>query len=160
MVVGLISDTNDRYDVMAAAVRLLVDAGAEFVIHCGDVGNRRVLDPLAGLAAGFVWGDRDKDRMGLLRHADNLGIQCFGVFGDFDAGGKRIAVTHGDDPKLIRRLVKERLYDVIVHGHTREATDTTDGATRIISPGPLDGTAKSVALLDTATGVVKTINLS
>lgn len=159
MLVGLLSDTNDRYDVMAGAVRLLVGAGAGFIVHCGDVGNRKVLDPLGGLAAGFVWGDRDKDRMGLLRHADHLGIQCYGVFGDFEVDGKRIAITHGDDTRLLKRLVKEQLYDLILHGHVREALDTTEGNTRIITPGTLDGAKKSVALLDVAGGQVQVLSV-
>ena len=44
MIVGVLSDTNDRFDVMATAVRVLADAGAELIVHCGDIGNRKVLD--------------------------------------------------------------------------------------------------------------------
>lgn len=159
MLVGIISDTNDRFDVMATAVRVLADAGAELFVHCGDIGNRKVLDPLAGYNAAFVWGDRDADRMGLLRHADNLGIQCFGVLGEFESGGKTVAVIHGNDAKLTKRLVREKLYDYILVGHTKSTVDERQERTRVISPGALDGAEKTVALLDTETDTLQIINV-
>jgi predicted phosphodiesterase len=159
MLVGIMSDTSDRFDVMATAVRVLLDAGAEFFVHCGDVGNRKVLDPLAGLPSAFVWGDRDTDRMGLLRHADSLGIQCFGVLGDFEIDGKRVAVTHGNDPKLVRRLVKEGLYAYLLQGSSRTGGEEKIDETRVIRPGALDGPDKSVALLDTSTDAVQLIRV-
>jgi putative phosphoesterase len=159
MLVGIISDTNDRFDVMATAVRVLADAGAELFVHCGDIGNRKVLDPLAGLNAAFVWGDRDADRMGLLRHADNLGIQCFGVLGELESNGKSLAVIHGNDAKLTRRLVKEKLYDYLLVGHSKVAQDERQGRTRLISPGSLEGAEKTVVLLDTETDTVQVINV-
>jgi putative phosphoesterase len=158
MIVGVLSDTNDRFDVMATAVRVLADAGAELIVHCGDIGNRKVLDPLAGLNAAFVWGDRDSDRMGLLRHADNLGIRCFGVLGELDdASGKTLAVFHGNDAKFMKKLVREKLYDYLFVGHSKAAIDEREGRTRVISPGSLDGPEKTVALLDTETDTLKII---
>ena len=49
MVLGILSDTHDTADAMTVAVALLQSRGAEFFIHCGDVGSTRILDCLAGL---------------------------------------------------------------------------------------------------------------
>ena len=55
MLIGILSDTHDRIETMAAAVQLLQSRGAEYFIHCGDVGSPAVLDYLAGQKACFVW---------------------------------------------------------------------------------------------------------
>jgi putative phosphoesterase len=144
---------------MATAVRVLADAGAELFVHCGDIGNRKVLDPLAGLNAAFVWGDRDADRMGLLRYADQMGIRCFGAFGELQTESKAIAVIHGNDTKMTRRLVKEKLYDYMLVGHSKSTVDERSGRTRLISPGSLEGPTKTVALLDSETDTLQIIQV-
>jgi predicted phosphodiesterase len=99
--------------------------------------------------------------MGLLRYADNLGIQCFGVLGEFQSdNGKSVAVIHGNDTKLTKRLVRERMYDYILVGHAKTSIDERQDRTRVISPGALDGTEKTIALLDTETDTLKIINVS
>jgi len=156
MLVGLISNSSGRADAMAAAANALRDRGADLIIHCGDVGGRHVLDELAKLDAGFVWGDRDTDRMGLLRHARNLNLLCFGLLGELDLDGKRAVLVHGDDKKLVRRLLDEQQYDYLFCGHDVEADDRKVGKTRIINPGSLHGSPfRSAALLSTTSGEVK-----
>jgi len=39
VLIGILSDTHDRVDAMAAAMKLLRDAGAQFFIHCGAWAN-------------------------------------------------------------------------------------------------------------------------
>src|SRR5688500_16587815 len=97
MLIGLLSDTHDKIDAMAEGMRLLRERGAEYFIHCGDVGSIHVLDHLAGLPAAFVWGNTDWDRMGLQRYAETIGVRCFGAYGELTLGGKEIALLHGDD---------------------------------------------------------------
>ena len=62
MLIGILSDTHDRVEAMAEAMRVLKEAGARYFIHCGDVGSERVLDYLAGEPGGFVFGNTDWDR--------------------------------------------------------------------------------------------------
>src|SRR5687768_6997459 len=95
---GVISNSDGRAESVASAVSIFKSAGATLIVHCGDVGGRHVLDALAGdIPTAFVWGDRDKDRMGLLRYAHSVGIDCLGLMGDLDIDDKKIAVVHGDD---------------------------------------------------------------
>ena len=151
MLIGILSDTHDRTEAMAAAVQLLQSRGAEYFIHCGDVGSPAVLDFLAGLKACFVWGNCDWDRLGLQRYAKSIEIDCFGVFGDLELDGKRIALIHGDDPTLKRRLLSEQKHDYLLQGHTHVRQDVRVGRMRIINPGALHrANPKTVALLDTA----------
>ena len=162
MLVGLISNSNGRADAMAAAAALLRDRGADLLVHCGDVGGRHVLDELAQtrVDAAFVWGDRDADRMGLLRHARNLNLVCFGLLGELDLDGKLAVLVHGDDKKLLRRLIDEQQYDYILCGHESEGEDRKVGKTRIINPGALHGApSRSAALLSTTSGEVKFVTV-
>jgi len=160
MLVGLLSDSYDRVDATSIAVQMLLAEGAEYLLHCGDLGSRRVLDCFKGLSAGFVWGEHDRDRMGLLRYADSLQLQCFGVLGDFALEDKRIGITHGNDRSLLKRLIAEGQHDFLLHGHATEIKDETHGRTRVITPGVLHGGSQRTAvLLDTMAGTVKVIRV-
>jgi putative phosphoesterase len=150
MLIGILSDTHDRVDAAAAAMKLLRGQNCEFFIHCGDVGNEGVLDCLAGERAAFVWGNNDFGEPDLVRYAERLGIQCLGRFGDMTLDGKRFAITHGDDVRLIKRLLASQDYDYLLQGHTHMKTDRREGRTRLINPGALYRAAvKTVATLDT-----------
>ena len=150
MILGLLSDTHDRLDAMAAGVALLRDHGAEFFIHCGDVGSERVLDYLAGLPAAFVFGNTDWDRAALARYAGSIGVACHGTLADLTLAGKKIAVTHGDDFKLKQRLLAGQQHDYLFQGHTHVRADQRVGRTRVINPGALHrASVKTVATLDT-----------
>lgn len=152
MRIGILSDTHDRLPAMKAAIELLRRHGAEFYIHCGDVGGEGILDQLAGLPAAFVWGNNDYDRMDLQRYAERLEIACYGNFADLELGGKRFAVLHGDDFRLRQRILTEQRHDYLLQGHTHVRQDERVGTIRCINPGALHRTKqKSVALLDTAT---------
>jgi putative phosphoesterase len=156
MIVGLVSNTNGRADAMAAAVATLRDRGADLIVHCGDVGGRQVLDELKSIDAAFVWGDRDQDRMGLLRHARTLNVVCFGVLGELDLDGKRAVLVHGDDKKLVRRLLDEQQYDYLLSGHDSAGEDRKVGRTRVINPGWLTGgPSQNCALVSTTSDEVK-----
>jgi len=156
MLIGILSDTHDRTEPMAAAVQLLHSRGAEYFIHCGDVGSPAVLDFLAGHKACFVWGNCDWDRLGLERYAKSIEIDCFGAFGELELDGKKIALIHGDDPVLKRRLLSEQQHDYLFQGHTHVAQDLRVGRMRIINPGALHrANPKTVALLDTAADLLE-----
>ena len=151
MLVGILSDTHDRYAIAGTAIELLRSRGAEFFIHCGDVGGERVLDRLAGLKAAFVWGNNDWDRIPLARYAQQLGLACYGSEADLTFDGKRFAVFHGDDTRARQRLLASGQYDYLLQGHTHVPEDHRVGRTRIINPGALHrAREKTVALLDPA----------
>ena len=160
MLIGILSDTHDRTDPMALAMQLLQSRGAEYFIHCGDVGSPAVLDFLAGHKACFVWGNCDWDRLGLQRYAQSIDLACFGAFGELELGGKKIALIHGDDPVLKRRLLSEQQHDYLLQGHTHVRQDLRVGKMRIINPGALHRAhPKTVALLDTAADFVEFLEI-
>jgi len=155
MRVGLISDSHGQYDRMKHAIALLREAGAEQFIHCGDLGGSEMLDLLAGLKTSFVWGNCDYSRAQLESYATLLGIRCFGSAGRIEAEKKRIAFLHGDDHRLMARLIAEQDCDYLLSGHTHVRDDRKEGRIRLINPGALHRVSqKTVALLDTAADTV------
>ena len=157
---GVVSNSSGRADTVCAAIDVFAASGVDFVVHCGDVGGRHVLDALARLGGLFVWGDRDTDRMGLLRYAHSIGVDCFGLMGHFDLDDKSICVIHGDDKKVIRRIIEEQQYDYLLVGHDLTAEDKTVGRTRVINPGPIFGASTpSAILLDPVTGKLRVVAL-
>lgn len=150
VLIGILSDTHGAGAAASAAVSLLRKHGAQLLIHCGDVGSESVLDALVfeGPSA-FVWGNTDHDRAALRRYATSLKIQCFETFGELNCEGKTLAVTHGDDGRLVRRILAEQRHDYLLLGHTHVREDRRDGRVRVINPGALYRAAqKTVALLD------------
>jgi uncharacterized protein len=154
---GILSDTHDNVTAAAAGIATLRAAGAQFLIHCGDVGGEQILDLLAGIPSVFVWGNNDFDRPSLKRYALGLGIQCGDDFASLEFAGKKIAVTHGDNLKLLRQAAEgDSHYDYIFIGHSHIPADQRLGRTRIINPGALHRAAKkTVAMLDLKTDIVK-----
>jgi putative phosphoesterase len=161
MLVGILSDTHDNISTAAAGIAALKAAGAEHFLHCGDVGGEQVLDLLAGLPVAFVWGNNDWDRMGLERYARDLGLQCFGNFGEIELGGKSIAITHGDDSRAVRRVIDGQRHDYLLLGHSHVKADERVGRMRVINPGALHrAREKTVATLDTAADIVRFIAIA
>ncbi|HEX4793438.1 MAG TPA: metallophosphoesterase [Humisphaera sp.] len=155
MLVGILSDTHDRADMAASAIEILRMRGAEFYLHCGDVGGERVLDQLVGLPGGFVWGNNDWDRPELERYAAQLKITCYATEADITLAGKRFAMIHGDDFAAKRRIVESQEFDFLLLGHTHVRQRERAGRTTIINPGALyRAREKSVALLETETAAV------
>ena len=152
MLIGILSDTHGHSAAASAAVSLLRANRAEHLIHCGDVGSQSVLDALAGdVPACFVWGNTDWDRVNLGRYASSLKIECFDAFGDLVISGKRFAITHGDDARLVRGVLAQQEHDYLLVGHSHRKDDRRVGRVRVINPGALYRAAeKTVALLDTA----------
>ncbi len=158
MKIGILSDTHGRADAARLGVEVLAGRGAEMLIHCGDVGSPQVLDMLVGHRGLFVFGNCDWDRDALRRYAQIVGVMCHGALAEIEIDGKRLAVLHGDDAALKRRLLADQQHDYVLQGHTHVAEDTSFGRTRLINPGALyRANPRTVALLDTADGVLEFI---
>jgi uncharacterized protein len=140
---------------MAAGIAALQKGGAEFFIHCGDIGGEACIDLLAGLPCAFVFGNTDFDRAALARYAASIDVACYGNFANLELEGKKFAVMHGDDYKLKQRLLAAQEHDYLCQGHTHVRLNERIRRTRIINPGALHrATVKTVVTLETKTDTV------
>jgi putative phosphoesterase len=159
MRIGILSDTHDQVARTAQAVALLVARGAEALVHCGDLTGPDIVDECAALPFSFVFGNNDFDRGALRRAAASHGAVCLGPGGLLELGGRRIAVTHGDSTRELRRLAADNP-DYLFYGHSHRAADALRGPTRWVNPGALHRAAEwTVALLDLATGTLTVLRV-
>ncbi|HEX8201329.1 MAG TPA: metallophosphoesterase family protein [Isosphaeraceae bacterium] len=148
MRLGILSDTHDQVARTAAAVALLVAEGAEALVHCGDLTGPAVVRACAALPCHYVLGNNDFDEDALRRAIAATGGVFLGRGGELRLEGRRLAVTHGDSAREVRRLAAARP-DYLLLGHSHVPADARDGPTRRINPGALHRAARwSVALLD------------
>jgi len=156
VIIGILSDTHDRVAAMAAGLQALRDAGAQFYIHCGDIGTQPCIDLLAGLPSAFVFGNTDWNRAALAKYAASIDVPCYGNFASLELAARKIAVIHGDDFRLKQRLIDEQQHDYLLQGHTHVRDDRRVGKMRLINPGALHrATEKTVATLDPERDLLK-----
>jgi uncharacterized protein len=156
MIIGILSDTHDRAAAMTAGIETLKQAGATYFIHCGDIGQQRCIDLLAGLPSAFVFGNTDFDRASLSRYAASIDVPCYGNLASLELDGKKIAVIHGDDFRLKQKLIDEQQHDYLFQGHTHIKDDRRVGRMRLINPGALHrASEKTVATLDLAKSLLR-----
>ncbi|MDB5341514.1 MAG: metallophosphoesterase [Planctomycetaceae bacterium] len=152
MLLGILSDTHDQLARTQAAVEILRAAGAEALVHCGDLIETPIIEACSVLPCYFVFGNNDCDNVSFLKQAAaDSGAVCLGWGGVFELGGKRIGVVHGHLTSDVRRVLNDRP-DYLLSGHSHLADDRRQGSVRWINPGALHRAREfSVALLDLET---------
>lgn len=160
MKIGIMSDTHGDLTTTRQAVELLLSAGAEALVHCGDIGSELCLEELAqsGVPVYAVAGNVD-DRLSLATRAQELGVKWGDLCVETPLGeGKLAAVTHGDVAAMLTELVDSGRYAYVLTGHTHRGRAEQRGRTTIINPGALHRAAvRSVCLLDTSSGKAELI---
>jgi len=150
MKLGIMSDSHGRVPEVRQARIQLEQAGAEAIVHCGDVGGLDVLDELAGNSCWFVWGNMDEPSPTFQGHVEALGLPWPDGPLELYLAGKRLIVCHGHEP-WFGQAMRTHKYDYLLYGHTHQRNDQFVGTMRAINPGALHRTAiKTVALLDLA----------
>lgn len=148
MKLGVMSDTHGRIHRVQAALAVLDAAGAEALVHCGDVGGPEVLGEFAGRRCWFVWGNTDFPDPTWRSEVEALGLPWPDGPAEFTLSGRRIAVYHGHEPGF-ERAIHSGTFDYLLHGHTHRQVDYRKGRTRVINPGALHRVGlPTVAVLD------------
>jgi putative phosphoesterase len=146
MKICVVSDSHDRGPLLAAAVAEAKQAGAQAVIHCGDLIGAMTLRPLLklGLPVHVVHGNNLGDAMALwnLCNASEGLITYHGPDADLRLGGRRILATHY--PHYARGLACTGDYDIVCCGHSHESSivaqpTVTGGSAWLLNPGTVAG---------------------
>ena len=160
MRVGILSDTHDQVARTKAAVIQLLDAGAQVLIHCGDITVPDVVYELNALPSYFVFGNCDDDVVGLRQAIIAVGGTGLESGGLISLAGRRLAVTHGDSDRELHRL-EAQAPDYLLTGHTHRVADQRRGSIRWINPGALHRAASwTVGLLDLERDVLSMLTIS
>lgn len=165
---GLLSDSHGRAATTQRAVELLLDAGADVLIHLGDIGTVQVIDALLAthpatgqpIEVHLVFGNTDWDARALAQYARDLGMFVHEPSGELTIDGMSVAFTHGHLEAVVSGLIS-RKPDYLLHGHTHRVQDTRVGGTRVINPGALFRASRyTVATLTPATGAFELLELN
>ncbi|MGL4422384.1 MAG: metallophosphoesterase family protein [Gemmataceae bacterium] len=160
MRIGIISDTHDRHEAVAEAVRLMGEQKVELILHCGDIENVETVIQFAPIRTYFVFGNWDKDKLKLNAAIRSVGGISYDAFGAIELCGKRIAWTHSHDRAKLHELETADYFDYVFYGHTHVREQHRTGKTLVANPGALfRANPKTCIVLDLETGELKPIIL-
>jgi uncharacterized protein len=146
MKICIVSDSHDRAPMLAAAVAAAKAAGAQAVIHCGDVIGAMTLRPLIQLKLPIhvVHGNNLGDPIAMWKLGEASGglITYHGADIDMQLGGRRLFATH--HPHYGRGLACTGDYDIVCCGHSHAASveqqaTVNGGMTWLVNPGSAGG---------------------
>jgi putative phosphoesterase len=144
----IVSDSHDRADALAQAVGEAKAAGAEAVIHCGDlIGAQTVKPALAhGLPVHLIHGNNVGDTQALHFQMGKSGGQLRYHGGDarLELARRRVFVVHYDDYGYAMACTGE--WELVCCGHShkaeaRKVTNVKGGQTWLVNPGTVAGLA-------------------
>jgi putative phosphoesterase len=160
MRIGILADTHNQVERTSRAVETLLERGAQRLFHCGDLMSPEVVATCLRVPAYFVRGNNDLDFPALDRAMRAQGAHDLGEGGEVALDGRRIAMTHGHLPKVVRALLSAEP-DYLFLGHSHRQTDRKEGRTRIVNPGALHRVVTfSVALLDLQRNTLEFIEIA
>ncbi len=144
----IVSDSHDRADALAGAVREAAARGAAAVIHCGDlIGTHTVRGAMAaGLPMHLIHGNNLGDTVSLARLSRESGglLQYHGVDARLELGGRRIFVVHY--PEYGYAMACTGDWDLVCCGHSHNAgvqqiKNIRGGTSWLVNPGTVAGLA-------------------
>ena len=144
----IVSDSHDRADKLASAVREGKEKGAAAVIHCGDLIGTQTLRAAmgVGLPLHLIHGNNLGDPVSLSRLASDSGgqVQYHGPDARLELGGRRIFVVHY--PEYGYAMGCTGNWDLVCCGHSHAAgveqvPNVRGGKTWLVNPGTVAGLA-------------------
>jgi putative phosphoesterase len=144
----IVSDSHDRADALAQAVREAKSAGAEAVIHCGDlIGAQTVKPALAyGLPLHLIHGNNVGDTQALHFQMGKSGgqLRYHGTDARLELAGRRVFVVHYDDYGYAMACTGE--WELVCCGHShkaeaRKVANVKGSETWLVNPGTVAGLA-------------------
>ena len=148
MKICVVSDSHDRADPLAAAVRAAKDAGAQVVIHCGDlIGTQTLRGALdVGLPLHLIHGNNIGDQISLARWVrERKGkFEYHGPDARLELAGQKIFAVHY--PEYGYAMACTGDWDLVCCGHSHVAAveqvaNVKGGKTWLVNPGTVAGLA-------------------
>ena len=157
MLIGICSDSHDHVENIKKAASYFKSYNLHRLVHAGDYCSPFTIPLFEGLPLHGVFGNNDGDKFLLMKKFDEINATLHGDFFSFTDDGLKFAVYHGTYEEITRSLEKSGVYDVVISGHTHEASVETIGETISINPGSVNGFDEDamLALFDTETKEVK-----
>ncbi len=152
MKVCILSDSHDHIALIDAAVAEARAAGAEAVLHCGDLVAPSTLHCLEkyGLPVHVIHGNNSGDLYALTQLAHKPGgvVRFHGMDAGIELAGRRIFLVHY--PHYARAMAATGDWDLVCCGHSHKAEITEQkncpgGITHLVNPGTIGGVGQAPA---------------
>ena len=152
MKVCILSDSHDHIPLIDAAVADAKAAGAEAVLHCGDLVAPSTLHCLEkyGLPVHVIHGNNTGDLFALTQLAHKPGgvVRFHGMDAGIELGGRRIFIVHY--PHYARAMAATGDWDLVCCGHSHkvdigEQENCNGGITHVVNPGTIGGVGQAPA---------------
>lgn len=156
MKIAVFSDSHDNIQGLEQALQAANDAGAEMLLHCGDLVAPFMLDRLGKQFSGpvhVVFGNNDADgRLLQVISSAYAHVALHGIYAEVEADGRRIALIHYPEPAL--RIAQSGELDLVCYGHNHDKAVESVGTCVLANPGELLGMkgTPTWGLYDTVTG--------
>ena len=146
MKIGIISDSHDHREPMAAAVAEAKALGAEAILHCGDLVAPSTLHAITGLGLPIhlIHGNNTGDLFNLSKFAQEPKnhVHYYGQDGSLTLAQRRIFLVH--DPHYARAMALTGDFDLVCNGHEHRAVierirNVKGAETLRIDPGTVAG---------------------
>ena len=148
MKICIVSDSHDRADALARAVREAQALGAEAVIHCGDLIGAQTLKPAIALRLPLhlIHGNNVGDPQALheLSRASGGLLHYHGADARIELAGRRVFVVHYPECGYAMACTGE--WDLVCCGHShqaevRQVANVKGGESWLVNPGNIAGLA-------------------
>ncbi len=148
MKICVVSDSHDRAEALAQAVREAKAQGAEAVIHCGDLIGAQSLKPAIaiGLPIHLIHGNNAGDPTALHKLVQASGglLEYHGPDARIELAGRRIFVVHYDHYGYAMACTGDWALVCCGHSHQAEAREVSNvkgEQTWLVNPGTVAGLA-------------------
>lgn len=152
MIICILSDSHDHIPLLDAAVGEAKAAGAEAILHCGDVVAPSTLHCLDkhGLPVHVIHGNNTGDlyTLGRLAARTDSYLRYHGMDAGLELAGRRIFVVHY--PHYARAMAATGDWDLVCCGHSHKTAmerlpNLSGEVTILINPGTVGGVGNSPA---------------
>ena len=142
MKICIVSDSHDRADPLAQAIREAKSQGAKAVIHCGDLIGAQTIKPAlaAGLPVHAIHGNNVGDPQAMHHQSRMSGgqLQYHGHEARLDLSERKIVVVHYDHYGYALACTGE--WDLVCCGHShkaeaRQVPNVKGGTSWLVNPG-------------------------
>ncbi|WP_051308924.1 YfcE family phosphodiesterase [Desulfogranum japonicum] len=163
MIIAILSDSHDAIVHVHRAVSHANRAGAEILIHCGDLVSPFMLNQLDKFTGHvhLIYGNNVGDQHLISTRCEKQKDQFthHGILGSVEVDGKRVGFHHY--PELALPLAQSGRFDYVCCGHNHICRVQKIGKCLLINPGDLLGkeVAPGFILLDTKTSTIQHIRV-
>ena len=136
MKIGIISDTHDHHKNVSTAVDIFNERKVVYVLHAGDIVSpftARAFEKLEEAKFIAVFGNNEGEKLFLKSVINGFGGEIHEYCYKSVIGGKNVYMTHTHHN--IPEIVKSRIYDLVIFGHTHKQDIRREGKTLVINPG-------------------------